>query len=48
MCVIFKKSKFVCYERASVQKKKNLLKEKDNNWQLFVTRENNILNLLER
>ena len=39
MCTIFKKLTIVCYEWESAQKKKEFVGEKDNNWQVFVTRE---------
>jgi len=48
MFTIFTKLTIFCYERQSTQKKKEFDKEKDNSWKLFLTREDNILNLLKR
>ena len=38
-CTIVRKLTIVGYDRESAQKKKEFVREKDNNWQLFVTRE---------
>jgi len=46
MFIIFRKFTIVCYERES--RKYEFVEEKYNNWQLFVTREYKILNLLKR
>jgi len=46
MCLIFRKLTIFFRER-KCGKRKEFVREKDNNRQLFVTRKNNILDLLE-